>query len=107
MSVKPRVRLPDNAKIGDVIEVKTLIAHVMETGNRRNSDGSMIPRLLLHTFEARFAGREVFRASLHTGTAANPFISFFMTVAGPGEFEFVWTEDGGARITERQALKLV
>jgi sulfur-oxidizing protein SoxZ len=107
MSSRPRVRLPDSAKIGEVIEIKTLIAHAMETGNRRNADGSVIPRLLLHTFEARFAGREVFKASLHTGTAANPFISFFMRVPGPAEFEFVWIEDGGARITERQALKLV
>ena len=107
MSAKPRIRLPDSARIGEVIEVKTLVAHAMETGTRRNSEGGVVPRLLLHTFEARFAGNEVFRASLHTGTAANPFISFFMKVPGPGEFEFVWTEDGGARITERQALKLV
>jgi sulfur-oxidizing protein SoxZ len=78
----------------------------METGNRRNTDGSTIAQLLLHTFEARFAGREVFRARLHTGTSANPFISFFMTVPGPGEFEFVWIEDGGAEITERQMVTL-
>ena len=106
MSAKPRIRLPDNARIGDVIEIKTLIAHAMESGIRKNADGSSIPRLLLHSFEARFAGREVFKATLHTGTAANPFISFFMKVSGPGEFEFVWIEDGGARITERQTLRI-
>jgi len=78
----------------------------MESGNRKNNDGATIPRLLLHSFEARFAGREVFRASLHTGTAANPFISFFMRVSGPGEFEFTWIEDGDTRITERQTLKV-
>jgi len=106
MSARPRIRLPDSARIGDVIEIKTLIAHMMETGNRKNTDGSAIPRRLLHTFEAKFAGREVFKASLHTGTAANPFISFFMKVSGPGDFEFVWTEDGGAKITERQTLRV-
>src|SRR5215510_9826880 len=106
MSVKPRIRLPDSARIGDVIEVKTLIAHVMESGNRKSNDGSTIPRLLLHSFEARFAGREVFRASLHTGTAANPFIAFFMRVPGPGEFEFTWIEDGGTKIIERQRLEV-
>lgn len=106
MAVKPRIRLPDSARVGDVIEVKTLIAHAMESGNRRNNDGTTVPRLLLHTFEARFGSREVFRASLHTGTAANPFISFFMRVQGPGEFEFTWIEDGDARITERQTLNV-
>jgi sulfur-oxidizing protein SoxZ len=107
MSAKPRVKLPDSARIGEVIEVKTLIAHVMESGNRKDGDGKTIPRLLLHTFEARFAGKEVFRANLHTGTSANPFISFFMRVPGPGDFEFAWIEDGGARITDRQTLKVV
>jgi len=86
MSVKPRIRLPENARVGEVIEIKTLIAHPMETGTRRNNDASLVPRFLVHTFEVKFAGREVFRASLHTGTAANPFILFFMNVSGPGEF---------------------
>jgi len=106
MPAKPRIRLPQTARIGEVIEVKTLVAHAMEIGNRRGSDGNTIQRLLLHTFEATFAGKEVFRANLHTGTAANPFISFFMKVLGPGEFEFTWTEDGGAKITERQPLNV-
>ena len=106
MSTKPRIKLPDTARVGEVIEVKTLVSHVMETGVRRDGEGKTIPRLLLHTFEAKFAGMDVFKASLHTGTAANPFISFFMKVPGPGEFEFTWIEDGGARITDRQLLKV-
>ena len=106
MSTIPRVKLPASAKIGDLIEIKTLIAHVMETGNRKDNEGKTIPRLLLHTFEAKFAGNEVFRANLHTGTAANPFISFFMRVPGPGDFELAWTEDGGARIVDRQILSV-
>ena|SRR6516165_2563239 len=105
MSAKPRIRLPDSVTIGEIIEIKTLMAHPMETGARRNADGTLVPRLLLHTFEARFQGKEVFRAALHTGTAANPFISFFMKVPGPGEFEFIWIEDGGGRTIERKTLK--
>jgi len=107
MSAKPRVRLPENARIGEVIEIKTLIAHPMETGTRRSNDGSLVPRFLLHTFEAKFAGREVFRATLHAGTAVNPFISFFMKVPGPGEFEFTWIEDGGNTTSERYSLTVV
>jgi len=106
MSAKPRIKLPDTANVGEVIEVKTLISHVMESGVRKDSEGKTIQRLLLHTFEVKFAGTEVFKANLHTGTAANPFISFFMKVPGPGEFEFTWIEDGGARIADRQVLKV-
>lgn len=104
MSTKPRIRVPDNAKVGDVIEVKTLINHVMETGQRRDKDGKIIPRLILNAFTAKFAGAVVFSAELQPGTSANPYISFHFRVPGPGEFEFIWTEDGGKTITETVTL---
>src|SRR5262249_11657903 len=107
MSAKPRIRLPDNARIGEVIEIKTLIAHPMESGNRRNNDGGLVPRLLLHACASTLAGREAFRATLHTGTAAKRYIPVVVKVPGPGEFEFTWIEDGGAEIIERQALKVI
>ncbi|MFM9941185.1 MAG: thiosulfate oxidation carrier complex protein SoxZ [Hyphomicrobiaceae bacterium] len=106
MSTKPRIKVPESAKVGEVIEVKTLVQHVMETGNRRDKDNNVIPRLILNTFEAKFAGQEVFKTTIFSGTAANPYIAFFMKVPGPGEFEFTWHEDGGAKITEKVALKV-
>jgi sulfur-oxidizing protein SoxZ len=103
---KPRIKLPESAKVGEVIEIKTLISHVMETGQRRNADGSAIPRSIINTFTAKFAGTEVFKAELHPGISANPYLSFFMKVPGPGEFEFAWTEDGGKQITETAKLNV-
>ena len=106
MSTKPRIKLPEAAKVGEIIEVKTLIQHVMETGNRKDKDGATIPRQILHTFEARFQGKEVFKTTMYSGTSANPYIAFTMKVPGPGEFEFTWYEDGGAKIIEKVALKV-
>jgi sulfur-oxidizing protein SoxZ len=104
--VKPRIKLPESAKVGDVIEIKTLISHVMETGQRKDPDGKTIPRNILNSFAAKFAGTEVFTAELHPGISANPYLSFFMKVPGPGEFEFTWVEDGGAKIVEKQKLNV-
>lgn len=104
--LNPRIKLPDKVKAGDLIQVKTLIAHVMETGQRRDADGKPIPRKIINSFTATFAGREVFSADLHPGISANPYLSFFMKVPGPGEFEFVWVEDGGARVVEKQKLNV-
>ena len=56
MSTKPRIRVPDTAKVGEVIEVKTLISHVMETGQRKDRDGKTIPRNIINTFTATFNG---------------------------------------------------
>lgn len=104
---KPRIKLPDSAKVGDVIEVKTLISHVMETGQRRDPDGKPIPRFIINTFSAKFAGKDVFTADLQPGISANPYISFFMKVPGPGEFEFTWIEDGGKKTVGKQKLNVV
>jgi sulfur-oxidizing protein SoxZ len=104
---RPRIRLPDSARVGEVIEIKTLINHVMETGQRRESDGKLIPRMIVHSFTASFAGAEVFRAELHPGIAANPYLVFFLRVPGPGELELTWSDDSGASISEKVRLNVV
>ncbi len=107
MATKPRIKLPDSAKAGDIIEVKTLITHVMETGNRKDKDGNVIPRDILNTFTAKFGDVEVFRAELGPGISANPYISFKMRVPGPGTFEFAWVDDQGAKTVETTTLEVV
>jgi sulfur-oxidizing protein SoxZ len=104
---RPRVRLPERAKVGDVIEIKTLISHVMETGQRKESDGRPVPRFIINSFTATFAGAEVFKAELHPGISANPYLAFYMRVPGPGEFEFTWTDDSGAMVSEKLKLNVV
>lgn len=106
MTTKPRIKLPDSAKAGEVIEVKTLISHVMETGQRKDNAGKTIPRNIIHTFTAKYAGKDVFTAKLAPGTSSNPFISFFMKVPGPGEFEFSWTGDENFSVVEKMPLKV-
>ena len=101
---KARIKLPESAKIGDVIEVKTLISHVMETGQRKDADGKPIARSIINMFTATFAGAEVFSAELHPGISANPYLSFYMKVPGPGEFEFTWVDDAGAKVVEKLKL---
>ena len=103
---KARIKLPEAAKVGDVIEIKTLVSHVMETGQRKDADGKTIPRSIINSFKATFAGAEVFSAELHPGISANPYLSFFMKVRGPGEFEFTWVDDAGAKIVEKQKLNV-
>ena len=104
---KPRVKLPEQATVGEVIDVKTIVSHNMETGQRKDQDGKIIPRNIINKFIATFNGKPVFTANLGTGISANPYIAFTMKVPGPGEFEFTWIEDGGNRIQDQQTLKVV
>lgn len=105
---KPRIKLPEKIAIGDIIEVRALLTHIMETGQRRDAKtNQFVPRLILNSFVAKFNGGEVFRMKLAPGISANPFIAFFMKVPGPGELELTWTEDGGEAAVERVKVEVV
>jgi sulfur-oxidizing protein SoxZ len=103
---KPRIKLPDTVRIGDIIEIKTVISHAMETGQRRDSDGRAVARNIITSFKASFNDINVFAADLQPGISANPFIAFHLKVTGPGDITFTWTDDTGATTTERQRLAI-
>jgi sulfur-oxidizing protein SoxZ len=89
------VNVPQKAKRGAVIEIKTLMSHVMEPGYRRTAAGEIVPRDIITSFSCRFNGEEIFRADLFPAIAANPFLSFFMVATESGKFEFEWIGDNG------------
>jgi len=95
----PRVKVPNKAGKGDLVEIKTLVTHNMETGNRKDSKGEKIPRLIINKFQATFNGSEVFSADLHTAVSANPYIAFFHKADASGTFNFTWTDDNGKTVT--------
>jgi sulfur-oxidizing protein SoxZ len=104
---KPRLKVPDQAATGDIIEVKALITHVMETGNRKDAEGNRIPRNIIHTFTAHYEGELIFKADFSSGISANPYIAFFFKVPGPGELWVSWLDDEGGETIERCPLKVV
>jgi sulfur-oxidizing protein SoxZ len=89
------INVPKKAKSGDVIEIKTLMSHIMETGYRHTASGEVVPRDIITSFTCRFNGEEIFRADLFPATAANPFISFFTVATQSGKFDFEWIGDNG------------
>ena len=94
------IHVPAAAKRGEVIEIKTLISHVMETGYRVGPTGAAIPRDIINRFVCTYNGAEVFRAELFPAIAANPFIAFFTVATESGEIAFSWTDDHGETQTE-------
>jgi sulfur-oxidizing protein SoxZ len=89
------IKVPPKAKRGDVIEIKTLISHIMETGFRRDNVGKPIPRNIITEFVCTYNGEEIFRVDLYPAIAANPFISFFTVATESGTIAFEWTGDNG------------
>jgi sulfur-oxidizing protein SoxZ len=89
------INVPARAKRGDIIEIKTLMSHIMETGYRRTAAGDLVPRDIITSFTCRYNGKEIFRADLFPAIAANPFLSFFTIAQDSGKFEFEWIGDNG------------
>jgi len=98
------INVPARARRGEIIEVKTLISHPMETGYRRSQVGEPIPRDIIRLFVCTYNGVEVFRAELHPAIAANPFIAFPTLATESGTLAFHWTGDNGFSATESVAI---
>ena len=99
-----RISMPAAARRGDVIDIKTLIQHDMETGWRRDSQGKAVPRDIITRLEVRYGGAEIFRAETFAGISANPYLAFSTIATESGDLTFTWTDLAGATTTETRQL---
>ena len=110
MAARTLIHLPPLSKKGDVIEVRTMIAHAMETGYRPGADGKVLPRDLIRRFVCTYddgTTREVvFQAEMFPAIAANPYLSFAVLVTGPGTLSLRWEGDNGFSQTETVPLRV-
>lgn len=94
--VKPRVRVPKTAAAGETIVIKTLINHVMESGQRKDKDGNLIPRQIINRFTAEFNGEMILDVEMMPAISTNPYFEFEATVPASGDFKFTWYDDNGS-----------
>ncbi|KUF09280.1 thiosulfate oxidation carrier complex protein SoxZ [Pseudoponticoccus marisrubri] len=93
--VKPRVKVPKSASAGDVITIKTLISHPMESGQRKDSSGNTIQRSIIWRFTCDFNDQNVIDVVLAPAISTNPYFEFEAQVPESGEFKFTWYDDDG------------
>jgi len=94
--VKPRVKVPKKASAGESITIKALISHKMESGQRKDKSGSLIPRSIINRFTCEFNGESVIDITLEPAISTNPYFQFEATVPEAGEFKFTWYDDDGS-----------
>lgn len=98
------INIPRTIRAGETVTIRTLIQHLMESGHRPSGDGSVVPRDILRRFTASFDGAPVFAADLSPAIAANPLLSFTMTVAQSGTLTLRWEGDNGFDQTETRPI---
>jgi sulfur-oxidizing protein SoxZ len=103
---KPRVKLPKTASKDEIVTLKTLISHDMESGQRKDSSGKIIPRKIINKFTCEFNGKPVFSCDIEPAVSANPYIEFTTKVPESGTFKFSWLDDDGSIYTDEQQIKV-
>lgn len=103
---KPRVKVPRRAAAGEIITIKTLISHKMESGRRINKQGSLVPRQIINKFRCDFNGETVFSCDIEPAIASNPYFSFKARVDAGGVFTFTWSDDNGDVYSTQKTIEL-
>lgn len=104
MNIRALVRLPATARSGEVVEVRLLLQHPMETGFRPGADGRTVPRNIVRRIEASFEGERVFAADLFPAIAANPYLAFPLRATKSGTL--VVSIEGDNGLAQRESAVL-
>ena len=96
-SIKPRVKVPKEVSVDEIVEIKTLIRHPMHSGRMNDADGQTIPRQIINSFSAKFNGKEIFQMDLEPSISTNPYIVFQYQAKESGTFDFEWKDDNGEK----------
>ena len=92
--------------VGDSTEVKVLMNHEMETGQRKDAQGNTIPRKIIKKFVCTVAGKQVFAADFEPAVSANPYIQFKFKATESGPVVLTWTDDDGTTIVGEDSIKV-
>lgn len=104
--VKPRVKAPKSAAAGETVTLKTLISHKMESGQRKDKDGNLIPRSIINRFTCEFNGKSVIDVTLEPAISTNPYFEFEAVIPEAGDMKFTWYDDDGSVYEESKSVAI-
>jgi sulfur-oxidizing protein SoxZ len=104
--VKPRVKVPKSAAAGETVTIKSLISHKMESGQRKDKEGNLIPRSIINRFTVEFNGQSVIDMTMEPAISTNPYVQFEAVVPEAGDFVFTWYDDDGSVYDTKKSIKI-
>ncbi|MBN2631746.1 MAG: thiosulfate oxidation carrier complex protein SoxZ [Rhodobacteraceae bacterium] len=103
---KPRVKVPKSAAAGEIVTIKSLISHKMESGQRKDAKGELIPRSIINRFTCDFNGVNAIDIAIDPAVSTNPYFEFDVKVDAAGEFKFTWYDDDGSVYEESKTIEI-
>lgn len=92
---KIRIKLPQSIKKGDVIPVKALITHPMETGLRKDKDGKPIPAYYINDVKVYYGDDMVTSMDWTIAVSADPFMTFYIKADKKAPLKIIWRDNKG------------
>lgn len=90
---------------GDVVDVRVLFGHEMETGQRKDASGNLIPAHFIQNVTATYQGRTVLSAQWGPAVSKNPFLSFKFKGGKAGDkVKVTWTDNKGQSRTDEATI---
>ena len=94
MNEQRKLKYKEIVNKNELVKVKTLAEHRMETGVRRDEvTGVIYPRLIIYKVTAKYNGKIVFKANWFSGVSANPYLAFYFQAKESGLIEVEWEDD--------------
>ena len=90
---------------GDLVNVKVLMSHEMETGQRKDAGGQVVPAHFIQTVSATYNGKTVLSAQWGPAVSKNPFLSFKFKGGAPGgKVQVTWVDNRGDKRTDEAVI---
>src|SRR3954469_5735248 len=90
---------------GDKVEVRVLMSHEMETGQRKDASGKTVPPGFIQNGTATSNGKTVLAAEWGPAVSKNPFLSFRFSGGKPGDkVQITWTDNRGDKRTDEATI---
>ena len=102
--------MPDPMRIraqaaGDKTTVRVLMSHEMETGQRKDANGQVIPAWFIQDVTASLNGKPVFRAEWGPAVSKNTFLQFNVKGAKAGDkLSVTWKDNRGETRTDEATV---
>jgi len=102
-----RLQWPERIVSGDVVRVRLLVQHPMDTGYLQNLLGTLVPRNIIRLLTCTLGSQEVFRIEPSSGISANPLFEFFVRATETADMRVEWVDDKGIRSSYQQTMTVL
>ena len=90
---------------GDVVDVRVLMGHPMETGQRKDGSGNIVPRHFIQEVVVRVGGKVALEGEISQAVSRNPVFSFRLKGVAKGDkLEISWLDNKGDKNQTETAI---